>query len=212
MLRHVVLLLLLSACLPYSAAVRRSEDADDAPDDDDYVLETPQEDSTQTDTLTSDAPDAVKDNTAAPDDTAATDDTAAPDDTTATDDTAATDEAEAEPKPWWHEYWAASRSWIMGGIPLLFYGLYKWQPWKSTTRTSMPPQWCKCRWAGCANMCVNPEQRGHHERSCDHKMVKHGRCKQLIKASELEAHKTSCCDSEEINGDDSDNEIDADDN
>ena len=35
----------------------------------------------------------------------------------------------AEEKAWWSEYWEASRSWVMGGLPLVLYGLYKWQPW-----------------------------------------------------------------------------------
>ena len=42
-LRHFVLLLLLSACLPLSSAVRRTEESDGAAIDDDYVPETEHE-------------------------------------------------------------------------------------------------------------------------------------------------------------------------
>ena len=54
-LRHLVLLLLLSACLPLSSAVRRTEDSEGAAIDDDSVPETDDEPSAETEPAAADA-------------------------------------------------------------------------------------------------------------------------------------------------------------
>ena len=50
------------------------------------------------------------------------------------------------------------------------------------------------RWAGCEVVQPNPFMREQHEKICDERLVVHKRCKQQIKAKDLEEHKESCCD------------------
>eukprot|EP00658_Telonema_sp_P-2_P019300 TRINITY_DN17604_c0_g1_i1.p1 TRINITY_DN17604_c0_g1~~TRINITY_DN17604_c0_g1_i1.p1 ORF type:complete len:212 (+),score=53.99 TRINITY_DN17604_c0_g1_i1:127-762(+) len=163
-------LALLALSVHHTSGLRRDDDGDDTPDNQ------------QTDPLESDAPPEPTEGEEPSEQAGGQEAEAA--------EAGADDGDDASKTPQW-------MSWVLGGLPLLLYGLWKWKPWQSQSKPTMPVVYSKCRWESCEVIQPNPFMRDQHEKICESRKVMHKRCKQQIMAKNLEAHKLECCDSAE---------------